>query len=576
MQSTQTQLKLSAAQRSEAGRKPCNEDSIAIQVPSGNALTGKGIVVAIADGVSAAEAGREASEVAVTGFISDYYSTPDCWSVRQSAHKVLISLNRWLYGQGQKFRDAQRGFVTTFSAVVFKSRSAYLFHVGDTRIYRLRDGELEQLTRDHVARISADQQYLARALGIDVNLEVDFRVLELRVRDVFLLTTDGVHEHIPQGQLQRLVQNGIGDLDALAERLIQTAMENGSTDNVSCQLVKLESLGQETSEDILQALNRLPFPPLLSAGQKLDGWRVLELMHASPRSQLYRVVSEDNEKIAVMKTPSPNYHDDAAYIERFILEEWVARRIDSAYVVKPIEPTRQRRFLYYLLEPVEGATLASLISAASRPEIQRVVAITEKLAQGLRAFHRRETLHQDLKPDNVILRGDDPVIIDFGSVYVAGVDEIATTFPREHALGTLEYSAPEYRLQRPRCTASDQFSLALLTYSMLTGHHPYGEAYSQAQSHKDFLKLTYTPAWQYNPLVPVWMDGALRKALHINAESRYPALSEFIHDLKRPNPAFLRADSRPLMEKSPLRFWKGVSLVLLVVNIILAALLAGN
>ena len=563
------QLALSAAQRSVAGVKPRNEDSIAIQMPDGSQRVTKGIVVAIADGVSAAEAGREASEIAVKGFINDYYSTPDSWSVKQSAHKVLIALNRWLYGQGQKYLEAEKGYVTTFSALIFKSRSAYIFHVGDTRIYRLRDAGLELLTRDHVARISPQQQYLARALGIDLNLDIDFRVLDILPGDLFLLSTDGLHEKIEARLLQQMLIDGRDDLDSLAHALIQTALDNGSSDNLSCQLVQVDALGQETNEDVLQALNKLPFPPELEVGMKLDGWRVLQQLHASARSQLYLVLHEDNDQRAVMKTPSRNFIDDPAYIERFIMEEWVGRRIDSPYVVNVVEPPQPRQFLYYLTEYVEGPTLAQVIARQQPFDIPDAVQIADKLIQGLRAFHRRETLHQDIKPDNIVLRNQDPVIIDFGSVYVAGVDEIATTFSREQALGTLDYSAPEYRLQRPRSTASDQFSLGVVLYELLTGFHPFGEAYQKAQKPADFLRLKYLPAYRRNPLVPLWMDGALRRALQINTDLRYESLSEFLHDLRHPNPQYLKADQRPLVEKDPVLFWKGLALGLLVLDLLL-------
>ncbi|HVL01500.1 MAG TPA: protein phosphatase 2C domain-containing protein, partial [Dongiaceae bacterium] len=214
LQNRTARLAVAVAQHSSAGVKPRNEDSIAIQIPEDSQLVTKGIVAAIADGVSAAEAGREASEIAVKGFINDYYSTPDSWSVKQSAHKVLIALNRWLYGRGQKFLEAEKGYVTTFSTLILKSQAAYLFHVGDSRIYRLRDGSLEQLTRDHVARISADQCYLARALGIDLNLDVDLKILDLLPGDLFLLTTDGVHGHIDARELQQRLLDGEKDLDA--------------------------------------------------------------------------------------------------------------------------------------------------------------------------------------------------------------------------------------------------------------------------------------------------------------------------------------------------------------------------
>lgn len=568
-----SRLAVTAVQRTLAGLKARNEDCIAIQIPWGASLATKGVVAVIADGVSAAEAGREAAEIAVQGFVSDYYSTPDSWSVKQSAHRVLTALNRWLYGQGQRFFTAEKGYVTTFSALIFKSCSAYVFHVGDSRIYRYRAGVLKQLTRDHVTRISAQQCYLGRALGMDVNLDVDFRTLELQAGDIFLLTTDGVHEFVSDRQMQQMLDEDTGNLDTLADRLIHMALDNGSHDNLSCQCVRIDAPGAETSADILQALNRLPFPPDLDVGMKLDGWQIQEWLHASPRSQLYRVRHADSGQLAVMKTPSRHFCDDAAYIERFILEEWVARRIDNPHVVKTVEPPQRRTFLYYLLEPLDGPTLAQQLEKGPL-DIAATVTLAEGLVHGLRAFHRRETLHQDLKPDNILLRNGQPVIVDFGSVRVAGVDEIVTRTARETPLGTLEYSAPEYRLPQPRTEAGDQFSLALILYEALTGQQPYGRAYALAQTAKDFLALQYVPAWQHNPLVPLWMDGALHKALQIPATARYDALSEFIHDLKHPNPEFLRAAQAPLLERNPLRLWQLVCALLLTANLVLALLLS--
>ncbi len=567
IETPQHSLQVRTAQRTLAGAKACNEDCVGLQIPTGSILLRKGIVAAIADGVSAAESAQEAAEIAVTGFITDYYSTPDSWSVKQSAHKVLVALNRWLFGQGQKYTAAEKGYVCTFSSVVFKSRSAYLFHVGDSRIYRWRDSSLEQLTRDHTARIGPGQSYLARALGIDLNLDVDFKTVDIEPGDIFLLTTDGIHDYLEPRQIQQIFASS-EDLEVIAQALVEKASANQSPDNLSCQLIAIDQLGQETGDDVFQSLTQLPFPPELEVGYKLDGWRVLEQIHGSQRSQLFRVEHVDSGITAIMKTPSVNYEDDPAYIERFIMEEWVGRRITSDYVVKVVEPPNPRRFLYYLIELVPGPTFAKLIAEPGLPEVTKVTQLAVKLVQGLRAFHRKETLHQDIKPDNLMLRGEDPVIIDFGSVYVAGVDEIATTFDRESALGTLDYSAPEYRLHRPRTEKSDQFSLAVVLYEMLTKHHPFGDSYSTAKTTSEFLSLKYIPAYRRNPLVPVWIDGALRKALQISGDLRYESLSEFVRDLQYPNPEFLSVAQRPLLERDPVRFWQCLSGLLFVLLLV--------
>lgn len=576
-------LTVSAAQRSEAGAKPDNEDSLGIHLPKGAQLASKGIAAVIADGVSAADAGKQAAEASVTGFLNDYFSTPDPWSVKQSAHKVLVALNRWLYGQSQRFIDHQKGYVCTFSALILKSQSAYIFHVGDSRIYRWRDNELEQLTQDHVTRIAEDKQYLARAMGIDLNLDVDFVKVDLRPGDLFISTTDGIHDWIPPKQLQAMVQQAAtADLfsaQALTDELIATALEHKSDDNLSCQVLRVDSLGLQTNEDAVNQLAEKAFPPELAPGMRLDGLMVLRELFASQRSQLYLVEEIIGGRQYVMKTPSRNYEDDPAYIERFIMEEWVGARVDSPHVVKILQASQPRTFLYYLMEYLDGPTLGAYIAEKAPLEIREAVAITEKLVKGLRAFHRRETLHQDMKPDNVIMQNGEPLIIDFGSVFVAGVDEIRRApghgIEPEIPLGTMEYSAPEYRLKRPRSEKSDQFSLAVILYEMLTGKHPYGEKYEEAESLNAVSRLKYTPAYRHNPHVPLWLDGALKKALSISSERRYDCMSEFVHDLKQPNPDYLNPEQKPLMERNPLLVWQLACAALAVTQLITLLLWLG-
>ena len=121
------------------------------------------------------------------------------------------------------------------------------------------------------------------------------------------------------------------------------------------------------------------------------------------------------------------------------------------------------------MEYVDGRSLRDWINCNAKPSVSEVVEIVEQLVTGLRAMHRRETLHGDLKPDNVMVEADGTVrIIDFGSCHVAGVREIDLPFAREVALGTERYSAPEYRLGTRPSNRSDLFSLAMIAYEMLT------------------------------------------------------------------------------------------------------------
>ncbi len=556
-----SELRVRYGQATEAGRKQRNEDCLGIRIPEGELLANKGIALIIADGVSAAEAGREASEICVQGFLADYFSTPDPWQVKTSAHRVLASINRWLYSKGQAITDERRGYVCPMSAVVVKSRTAHVFHVGDTRAYRLRDGALEPLTQDHRAWVDPQRQYLTRAMGMHLNQEIDYRRVSLETGDALFLSTDGVHDYLGDTAIAALLAAGRDDPDLACQNIVTQAAARDSPDNLSCQVLWIDGLPSARAREQYDELRRLPFPPLLQPGAVLDGYVVEQLFRENPRSQLYLVKDSGTGERAVMKTPSPACSDDAAYIERFIMEEWIGRRVASPHLVQILEKKGKPAFLFYLMEHVEGISLREWIAGHPRPEIGRVVEIIRQLIDGLRALHRKETLHQDLKPDNILVRPDGHVVIvDFGSAFIAGIDETYVPFERAALLGTMHYSAPEYRLGRRPTPRSDLFSLAVIAYEMFSGGRPpFGEQFARAETLRHFSSLLYTPAARHNPLVPAWIDGALRKALQIDPALRYEVFSEFLADLQRPNPAFLAPAEMPLMERNPVLFWKSLA-----------------
>ena len=565
-------LDVTAGQATDTGLREANDDCMGLRVPEEPARTLKGVAAVIADGVSSAEAGREAAELCVQNFLSDYYSTPDSWTVKHAARVVLTALNRWLYAKSHGSQDAHRGYVSTLSALVLKSRTAHLFHVGDSRIHRIRDGRMEPLTRDHATQISEEERFLARAMGMDANLEVDYREVEVRAGDCFVLTTDGVHDHLPALELEAGVLEGLGagwSFEKICRDLIERAKAAGSDDNLTCQVIRIDAVAPADRDELVRELTRLPFPPPLAPGMRLDGYRVERELYASARSQIYLVVDEGGGQRLAMKTPSVNFEDDPAYIERFVMESWIGRRIDHPNVVSVVESPRAPSALYYVMEYVEGASLAAWRRDREQVEIREVVGIVEEVAAGLRAFERLEMIHQDLKPQNVLLDADGHVrILDFGSCWVAGIREIAAPIARDVALGTASYSAPETRWGETAGTRSELFALGTLAYELLTGRLPYGEAIESCRSPRDFGRLEYTASYHHNPMVPVWIDGALRRAVALPVGRRYQTFSEFVHDLKHPNARFLQEGHRPLIERDPVRFWKGVAGILLLVELL--------
>ena len=245
------------------------------------------------------------------------------------------------------------------------------------------------------------------------------------------------------------------------------------------------------------------------------------------------------------------------------MEEWVARRINSPHVLKPRLLARKRNFTYTAMEFIDGQTLTQWMIDHPRPALENVRAIVEQIARGLQAFHRMEMLHQDLRPENIMIDKTGTVkIIDFGSTSVTGVMEAIPEAADAAILGTAQFTAPEYFLGEHGSPRSDIFSLGSITYQMLTGRLPYGARMARARTRSRQRKVAYTSALDNHQEIPAWIDGVLRKAVHPDPAKRYDELSEFVYDLRHPNQTFLNTGYVPLIERNPLMFWKGVSFTL--------------
>lgn len=565
------QLVCAIGQYSHQGLKPSNQDSHGICVPNEPHLSTKGIAVAISDGISSSNVSHIASQTSVRSFLEDYYCTSETWTVKNSARRVLLANNSWLFAQNHRnteFRlNKDKGYVCTFTALVLKSNTAYLFHVGDTQVSRFRANQaalnLEVLTEQHRLWLSGDKSYLARALGITQELDIDFAQFTLELGDVFLLATDGVYEYVNDEFVLSLIDEHSDDLDLAAKKIVEGAIERGSDDNVTAQIVRIDSLPAGRPNEFLLRLNDLPLPPALNARMVFDGYKVIRDLYKSSRSHV--VLAQDiqsQEKVAI-KLPSTEGRQNAEYMECFLMEEWIAKRINNAHVLKSIKSNRTRQYCYTVSEYVKGQTLAQWMVDNPKPSLEEVRAIIEQAAIGLQAFHRQEMLHQDLRPNNIMIDTAGTVkIIDFGSTFVSGIDEIHTTVVPQTMPGTAQFIAPEYFLGEYGTKRSDLYSLACITYHMLCGQAPYGTAVARALSRSAQQRLVYRSIFHGQNQLPVWLDLTLKKALQADPEKRYSTLSEFIQDLRKPNAKFLTQSQAPLLDRDPVRFWQGVSAIL--------------
>ena len=264
----------------------------------------------------------------------------------------------------------------------------------------------------------------------------------------------------------------------------------------------------------------LPLPPLLEPRQLFDGYRIVRTIHGSSRSHAYLAVDGESDETVVLKIPSIDLRADPANLKP--LHDGGVDR--AAPQQRPCAAARSSirasaTILYVVTEFVDGQTLRQWMIDNPRPDLETVRGIVEQIARGLRAFHRMEMLHQDLRPENVMIDKTGTVkIIDFGAVRVAGVAETERPADRDRIKGTAQYTAPEYFLGEGGTPSSDLFSLGVIAYEMLTGRLPYGARMATARTRAQQRSAPYASALDDEREIPAWIDGTLRKAVHPDPE----------------------------------------------------------
>ncbi|WP_158970188.1 bifunctional protein-serine/threonine kinase/phosphatase [Paraglaciecola sp. L3A3] len=563
-------LKLEFGGFSSQGVKAENQDAFAAYLPKDHDLESKGAVATIADGVSVCSRAKEAANTCVSNFIQDYYQTPPTWTVKRAVGQVLQGLNRWCHGQHDYENGGHSQLVTTFSGMLFKSTSGFIVHAGDSRIYRVQGNELEQLTTDHVFP-QGGKNVLTRAVGIDAHLDVDYSTVDLTRGDIYLFTSDGVHEFLTNKKLLALIHDSDYGLEQRAHNIVQAALDAGSDDNVTCLLVYVVELPTASLDEHFRQISRLAMPPALEVGMKLEGYRVVQTLFNGTRSSLYKVINEEDDKVYGLKIPSQYFADDPVYLSGFLREEWIGQHIKHHNVMAVYKRPDNAKFIYHLCEYIEGQTLRQWMVDNPQPSLEQVRKIISQLVAALRILQRKDMVHRDVKPENVMISHNGEVkLIDFGTVLVNALAETNSLPDEDVAVGSVHYIAPEYLLTHKSDHQSDLFSVAVVVYEMLAGQLPF----------KDFKYQDYIPnsydEWQYQsirllrPDLPLWVDLTLRKALQPNPKYRYEAFSELLMDLDKPNQVMLGAlQKQPLIKRNPILVYQGLCVIQFVLIIIL-------
>ncbi|APE31930.1 serine/threonine protein kinase [Halomonas aestuarii] len=569
---TPLNLSLSFGQAFVAPDRRRHRSSMSVRLPEPPLLTAKGACALISDSTLRNNLAKQAGDLSVKGFLADYFATPDHWDVKTSATRVLRALNAWCFSQNRQMSDGS--YVSSLSAMVYRGREAHLFHMGDTLVFRLRGAEFEQLSRDHVTDLGG-YRYPSRAMGMDSGLEIDYACLPLKQGDIFLFTTQALQGTLMPSDYVRLIREDASNLDAACERLAAAARERAQergygSDQFCFQLVRIDGLPEAAEDSPGRVYGDLPIPPELSPGERLDGLEVLSVLSRTAQSRVYHVRDVQSGREMVMKAPSPELSSRNAYLEHFLLQQWVVERVKSPFVVRIMESSRPRRFLYYLMDYVQGETLTEWAQRHPQASLGQRLDIANQLGKAVQALHHRDLLHQRIHPDNVLIDLHGQVVLaDFSACHLRDVDGHRRSRALVRQLGPTEHSAPEYALGDQVGRRSDQYSLASTIYWLLTGELPYALAPSRLRSHTDLEQLAYRSARTLNPEVSVALDDALRRALDPQRALRFRRMSEFRRALRPPREG--RQDEEGAgMRRSGERasFWQGMAGILLLLLVL--------
>jgi len=546
-------LQLSFAQASATGPRAENQDALRLVTPAPELAASKGYLFALADGVSQCADGGLAARASLQALAMDYYATPATWGVAQALDRLLLAQNRWLRAQGSQ------PLLTTLSALVLRGRRFTLAHVGDCRAYRWHAGRLQCLSEDHVWDQPGMQHVLKRALGLDQHLLVDYLDGDLQPGECYLLVSDGVWASLGDQHIQAVLREQ-PDLQIAADTLVASAHHNGSQDNASALLVRVEHLGASNLGDTLVQLQQWPLPGALRDGQAIDGWRVETGLAHSRQSLLYRVRDGQGQPWLMKTLPAEREHEPGA-AQALLLEEWFLRRVAGRHFPE-LHTASQRQHLYYVMREHSGRTLAAQLAEQGPLPLPQWLEVARQLLQAVGVLHRRNLLHRDIKPDNLHLGEDGQLrLLDFGLAYCPGLSQASL-----HELpGTPSFIAPEAFEGQPPSPRQDLYAAGVTLYYLLTGHYPYGEV--EAFQRPRFGQPVN--ASRYRPDLPEWLQHNLQQAVAADPAQRFETAEHWLLLLERGDRQALNSQPRPLLEREPLKVWRTLALLSLLLNLIL-------
>lgn len=507
-------------------------------------------IAVVCDGVGSADAGAHAASRTVSYFMNNFSIRPKMWSIEKSIKTFISSINSILY-QESMLNYNRSELVTTLAVIVIQGDRLYGANVGDSRIYLSRDKQISQLSRDHTMTKKGYENVLTQAIGMQNKVEPYYFENIVQPNDILLLCSDGLYNTLTV-KSDDLKYGAV----SLVKKASKTANDNLNDDTTA---VVLEIIGINEMYKIQTA--NLPTPGSLHVAQEIDGYTLESSLASNNRIWL---ASKKNKRY-VLKFAPIRASDDKDISNMFAKEAWNAKRLKNRVFPRAVVP-KNRSCRYYVMQYIDGIDLHSYLQN-NRLSIDDAIDMTKMLLRMSQYLLRRDLVHGDIKPQNILLEKNNEKInfkmVDFGS--------IIEIFSISSKAGTPSFLSPQRFQNEAINESSEIFAIGVTLYYSLCRKYPYNE-----------IEPFYTPTFKevvkpstFNTNIPNWLDSIILRAIAIDTDTRYAHYSEMLYELESPKnvkPFFSKNSS--IIQRSPVLFYKTAFIIMFIINIVLLVALA--
>lgn len=547
-----------------------NEDCLDFwQPPTPEEWRTRGAAVILADGVGGHGHGEVASQLACQNCRQIIAQAKPGATPAALLWQMFTAANLAVYDAGMKNRTEGR-MLTTLTVSIFRNNEVTIGHIGDCRTFAIQGGRIRRLTSDHSyagvqvklglitvqdAMSSQLRSVLTRAVGQDPVIRLDYHTVVVNRGDYIVQCTDGLWCFVTETEIHEMAVKK--PLEEACKQLIELAIRRGGDDNLSIQIVRIESverLSYYRGLPIYRKVESAIMGNELEVGQLLDErYQITDQISRSGMASIFKAIDQKTSRTVALKVPFLQFESDPGFFSRFQREEQIGRTLNHPYVLRFEDAPENQSRPYLVMEYLEGQTLGHLMRSVRPMPTQDALKIASRICEALHYMHEHDVVHRDLKPENIMICNDGSIrVMDFGIAKYEGMRRL-TFGAFTPAMGTPDYMAPEQVKGKRGDRRTDIYSLGAILYEMVTGAMPFEGATPFLIMNARLTGDPIAPRQRNADLTPQ-VEEIILHAMARNPTDRYSTALEMKYDLDHPEEVHLTGRASRLVAP---KAWKG-------------------